>query len=57
MQGKRAVVLGGAGFLGSWLCERLLGDGAEKVLAVDNLITGDERNLEGLKKDARFAFL
>jgi dTDP-glucose 4,6-dehydratase len=55
--GKRAVVFGGAGFLGSWLCERLLADGAEKVLAVDNLITGDERNLEALKKDGRFAFL
>jgi dTDP-glucose 4,6-dehydratase len=57
MQGKRAVVYGGSGFLGSWLCERLLRDGAEKVLAVDNLITGDERNLEALKKDSRFAFL
>ena len=57
MHGKCAVVFGGAGFLGSWLCERLLRDGAQKVLAVDNLITGSERNLESLKKDTRFAWL
>ena len=51
------VVLGGAGFLGSWLCERLLADGAEGVLAVDNLVTGSLKNLEGLKRDARFDLL
>ncbi len=57
MRGKRAVVLGGAGFLGSHLCERLLADGAEGVVAVDNLLTGSERNLAGLRHDARFDFL
>src|SRR5574340_743756 len=56
MRGKRSVVLGGAGFLGSHLCERLLADGAESVLAVDNLITGAERNLATLRSDARFDF-
>ncbi|MDP1824651.1 MAG: SDR family oxidoreductase [Archangium sp.] len=57
MRGKRSVVLGGAGFLGSHLCERLLADGAESVLAVDNLVTGSLKNLEGLQRDARFDLL
>ncbi|NMO14889.1 SDR family oxidoreductase [Pyxidicoccus fallax] len=45
MKGKRVVVLGGAGFLGSHLCERLLRDGAAEVLSLDSLITGNEHNL------------
>ena len=56
MQGKRAVVLGGAGFLGSHLCERLLKDGAARVVAVDNLVTGDPANVAHLRTDARFGF-
>jgi dTDP-glucose 4,6-dehydratase len=51
----RAVITGGAGFLGSHLCDRLLAEGWE-VLALDNLITGDEKNLAHLKKEARFHF-
>ncbi len=47
-------MLGGAGFLGSHLCDRLLADGAEGVIAIDNLATGNLLNLEGLKRDARF---
>ena len=54
---KRVVVLGGAGFVGSHLCERLLGDGAAEVLAVDNLITGAERNLFELRARRGFRFL
>jgi dTDP-glucose 4,6-dehydratase len=45
MKDKRVVVLGGSGFLGSHLCERLLRDGAAEVISLDNLITGNPRNL------------
>jgi len=55
LRGQRAVVLGGAGFLGSCLCERLLRDGAE-VVAVDNLITGSERNLADFRASPKFSF-
>jgi dTDP-glucose 4,6-dehydratase len=57
MKGKHVVVLGGAGFLGSFLCERCLNDGAERVIAVDNLITGDKRNIDLALKDDRFRFV
>ena len=52
----RSVVTGGAGFLGSHLCERLLAEG-HAVVAVDNLITGSRENLRGLRKDPKFTFL
>ncbi|RKH36501.1 SDR family oxidoreductase [Corallococcus praedator] len=57
MRGKRAVVLGGAGFVGSHLCERLLDDGAASVIAVDNLITGNEQNVRTLKPRAGFQYV
>ena len=57
-QGPRMkiVVTGGAGFLGSHLCDRLLAEGHE-VLAVDNLLTGNLRNLAHLEGETRFRFL
>ena len=57
MQGKRVVVMGGSGFLGSHLCERLLADRAAFVLSIDNLVTGAEANHAPLKKDPRFDYL
>jgi dTDP-glucose 4,6-dehydratase len=50
------VVTGGAGFLGSHLCERLLADGWE-VTCVDNLVTGQATNVAHLRDDGRFRFL
>jgi dTDP-glucose 4,6-dehydratase len=52
----RTLITGGAGFLGSHLCDRLLEEGHE-VVCVDNLLTGTERNLAHLKGDRRFRFL
>ncbi|CAO5228903.1 UDP-glucuronic acid decarboxylase family protein [Frankia sp. AgKG'84/4] len=49
----RAIVTGGAGFLGSHLCERLLGDGYE-VICFDNFLTGRPANVEHLLEDPRF---
>src|SRR5258708_36221054 len=51
----RAVVTGGAGFLGSHLCDKLLAEGW-KVLALDNLITGAKGNLSHLKHNKKFHF-
>lgn len=44
---SRAVVLGGAGFLGSHLSEKLIAEGAD-VVVIDNFLTGDERNISHL---------
>ncbi len=44
---KRVLVTGGAGFLGSFLCERLLAEGNE-VLCVDNFYTGTRSNIADL---------
>jgi dTDP-glucose 4,6-dehydratase len=51
----RILVSGGAGFLGSHLCERLLGDG-HTVVCVDNLLTGRRENMRSLENDPRFFF-
>jgi UDP-glucose 4-epimerase len=48
---SRFLVTGGAGFIGSAIVRGLLADGAKKVIVVDNLLTGHERNLEGVSGD------
>jgi UDP-glucuronate decarboxylase len=56
MTQKCLLVTGGAGFLGSHLCERLIANGHE-VLCIDNLFTGTKRNIEHLLDDSRFEFV
>ncbi len=51
-----AVVTGGAGFIGSHLCERLLADGRQ-VICIDNFISSDVSNIETLLKNPDFEFL
>jgi dTDP-glucose 4,6-dehydratase len=55
MSTMRAMVTGGAGFLGSHLCDALLAEGYS-VIAVDNLLTGRESNLRHLRNEPRFEF-
>ena len=52
----RTLITGGAGFIGSHLCERFLGEG-HHVIAVDNLITGNLENLDPFRSNARFRFI
>lgn len=52
----RILVTGGAGFIGSHLCDRLLDDGHE-VLALDNLLTGSVENIAHLAGNRKFRFL
>jgi len=51
----RTVVTGGAGFVGSHLCERFLEDGHD-VICIDNLLTGSRKNLEAIADHPRFHF-
>lgn len=53
---ETCLVTGGAGFIGSHLCKSLLADGY-KVVCVDNLITGSEKNIDGLKSNPNFQFI
>ena len=53
---QRILVTGGAGFIGSFLCEKLLGQGHE-VICVDNMYTGSRRNIQGLLTNPRFEFI
>lgn len=52
----KILVTGGAGFIGSNLCTRLLDEG-HSVLCIDNLITGSTRNIDALRNHPRFQFL
>ena len=56
MDKKRVLVTGGAGFLGSHLCERLLADGCE-VVCLDNFFTGRKRNIAHLLDNPDFELL
>jgi dTDP-glucose 4,6-dehydratase len=56
MSGRRALVTGGAGFLGSHLCDAFLGEGWD-VVVVDNLLTGRRANFAHLKNQPRFEFV
>ncbi len=53
---KHVLVAGGAGFLGSHLCDALLAEGMH-VVCVDNLCTGRRSSLRHLERDARFSFI
>ena len=53
---KRCLITGGAGFLGSHLCERLLSEGNE-VLCVDNFYTGSKENIVHLLDNPMFEFM
>lgn len=54
-EGKNSLVIGGAGFLGSWICESLLNLGSN-VICVDNLSSGLESNINDLKTSNKFEF-
>jgi dTDP-glucose 4,6-dehydratase len=53
---QRVLITGGAGFIGSHLCERFLADGCE-VICMDNLLTGSADNVAHLFSDRRFTFV
>ncbi len=53
---KTALITGGAGFLGSHLCDALIERG-HKIICMDNLITGSLKNINHLRKDKRFRFV
>lgn len=55
-QSKRALVTGGAGFIGSFLCQKLLDEGYE-VICLDNFFTGSKENIAALRDNPKFELL
>jgi len=53
---KRILITGGAGFIGSHLCEKMLSEGMS-VICMDNLITGSKNNIAHLENDPNFKFI
>jgi UDP-glucuronate decarboxylase len=56
LEEKYSVVTGGAGFLGNYVCRRLLAEG-RSVICIDSLLTGRVSNIRGLLEDPRFRFV
>ncbi len=52
---KNVLVIGGAGFIGSHLCDELIKD--SKVICIDNFSSGDEKNIDHLLADPNFRFI
>ncbi len=55
-EGKKTLVTGGAGFIGSWICDILISFGAQ-LTVVDDLSTGRMKNIEHLTKNANYKFI
>jgi len=53
---KHILITGGAGFLGSHLCERLLHEGND-IICLDNFFTGDKKNIDHLLQNPRFELI
>ena len=53
---KKVLVTGGAGFVGSFLCDRLIDEGHE-VIAIDNFFTGSKENLSQLSDETNFELI
>jgi nucleoside-diphosphate-sugar epimerase len=56
ISGKTILITGGAGFIGSWLCESLLTKG-NRIICIDNLITGSKNNINHLLSNNNFNFI
>jgi UDP-glucuronate decarboxylase len=54
---KNVLVTGGAGFIGSFLCEALLKEGKSRVICLDNFVTSQESNIDNLLKNSDFEFI
>ena len=50
------VITGGSGFVGSYLCEKLINNG-HKIIVIDNLLTGSKENINDLMENENFSFI